>query len=154
MWMYLKNNWVLFILIMSGSRGSPCTFPWVTLCIQVGHPVHCRGSLCTFPWVTLYIPVGHPVHSGGSHCTFPWVTCIFPWVTLYIPVGHTVHSRGSPCTFRWVTLYIPVVHPVHSPSSSACLIFSIRLFKRLNKISYRNEDFLYMEIVQHWIVFC
>ena len=25
MWIYLKNNWVLFILKMSGSRGSPCT---------------------------------------------------------------------------------------------------------------------------------
>ena len=24
MWIYLKNNWVLFILKMSGSRGSPC----------------------------------------------------------------------------------------------------------------------------------
>ena len=24
MWIYLKNNWVLFILKLSGSRGSPC----------------------------------------------------------------------------------------------------------------------------------
>ena len=24
MWIYLKNNWVLFILKMSGSRGSSC----------------------------------------------------------------------------------------------------------------------------------
>jgi len=24
MWIYLKNNWLLFILKMPGSRGSPC----------------------------------------------------------------------------------------------------------------------------------
>jgi hypothetical protein len=28
MWIYLKNNWVLFILKMSGSRGSTCTI-WI-----------------------------------------------------------------------------------------------------------------------------
>jgi len=36
MWIYLKNNWVLFILKMSvilkmsGSRGLPCIITWVT----------------------------------------------------------------------------------------------------------------------------
>ena len=29
MWIYLKNNWVLFILKMSGSRGSLCSMKWV-----------------------------------------------------------------------------------------------------------------------------
>ena len=28
MWIYLKNNWVLFILKMSGSRGSLCIRSW------------------------------------------------------------------------------------------------------------------------------
>jgi hypothetical protein len=27
MWIYLKNNWILFILMTSGSRGSPCISP-------------------------------------------------------------------------------------------------------------------------------
>ena len=28
MWIYLKNNWVLFILKVSGSRGSPCIYAY------------------------------------------------------------------------------------------------------------------------------
>ena len=36
MWIYLKNNWVLFILKMSGSRGSPYTpFFFLNLSIQL-----------------------------------------------------------------------------------------------------------------------
>jgi hypothetical protein len=36
MWIYLKKNWVLFILMMSGYRGSPCsaTAPYLLLCVH------------------------------------------------------------------------------------------------------------------------
>ena len=129
MWIYLKNNWVLFILKMSGSRGSPCTWPtetqqlaykgvwtnkarnWNDTSNKVTRNVHTRLFYCSFRALSITSS-----QYSTNNCTILFLRYLNYNITLHIPtsqlciqvanfVSYGIASFWSPCGSKLLRIF-------------------------------------------------